>query len=66
MKAIELRLKSLEELKKELLELLREYFNLRMQKVNEQLSRHTQLGRVRRDIARVKTVLKEKKVALHG
>ena len=66
MKAIELRLKNFEELKKERLELLREYFNLRMQKVNEQLSRHTQLGRVRRDIARVKTVLKEKKVALHG
>jgi large subunit ribosomal protein L29 len=66
MKAIELRLKSFDELKKYLIELLREYFNLRMQKVNEQLSRHTQLGRVRRDIARVKTVLNEKKVALHG
>lgn len=66
MKAIELRLKSFDELKRDLIELLREYFNLRMQKVNEQLSRHTQLGRVRRDIARVKTVLKEKKVALHG
>jgi large subunit ribosomal protein L29 len=66
MKAIDLRLRSFEELKKDLVDLLREYFNLRMQKVNEQLSRHTQLSRVRRDIARVKTVLKEKKVALHG
>ena len=60
MKAIELRLKNIDELKKSLVDLLREYFNLRMQKVNEQLSRHTQLSRVRRDIARVKTVLKEK------
>jgi large subunit ribosomal protein L29 len=66
MKAIDLRLRSFEELKRDLVDLLREYFNLRMQKVNEQLSRHTQLGRVRRDIARVKTVLNEKKVALHG
>ncbi len=66
MKASELRVKSTEELYKELLDLLREHFNLRMQKVNEQLSRHTQLKSVRRDIARIKTILKEKKVALHG
>jgi large subunit ribosomal protein L29 len=48
-------------LKKELLELLREQFNLRMQKANDQLNRHTQLKKVRRDIARVKTILNEKK-----
>jgi len=66
MKAIDLRLRSFDELNRDMVDLLREHFNLRMQKVNEQLSRHTQLGRVRRDIARVKTVLNEKKVALHG
>ena len=61
MKAIELRNKSIDDLKKELLELLREQFNLRMQKANDQLNRHTQLKKVRRDIARVKTILNEKK-----
>ncbi|HAI68446.1 MAG TPA: 50S ribosomal protein L29 [Gammaproteobacteria bacterium] len=61
MKAIELRKKSIDDLKKELLELLREQFNLRMQKANDQLNRHTQLKKVRRDIARVKTILNEKK-----
>jgi large subunit ribosomal protein L29 len=61
MKAIELRNKSIDELKKEELELLREQFNLRMQKANDQLNRHTQLKKVRRDIARVKTILNEKK-----
>ncbi|RKZ90235.1 MAG: 50S ribosomal protein L29 [Candidatus Parabeggiatoa sp. nov. 3] len=53
--------KSIDDLKKELLELLREQFNLRMQKANDQLNRHTQLKKVRRDIARVKTILNEKK-----
>ncbi len=61
MKAIELRKKSIDDLKKEQLELLREQFNLRMQKANDQLNRHTQLKKVRRDIARVKTILNEKK-----
>lgn len=66
MKARELREKSIEELNEELLDLLREQFNLRMQKANDQLNRHTQLKNARRDIARVKTVLNEKKVAAHG
>jgi len=67
MKARELREKSVEELNKERLELLREHFNLRLQKANDQLNRHTQLKSVRRDIARVKTVLNEKRrMALHG
>ncbi|HEW97724.1 MAG TPA: 50S ribosomal protein L29 [Beggiatoa sp.] len=61
MKARELREKSVEDLNKELLELLREQFNLRMQKANDQLNRHTQLKSVRRDIARVKTVLNDKR-----
>jgi len=62
MKASELRDKKIEELNQELLDLLREQFNLRMQKANDQLNRHTQLKSVRHDIARVKTVLKEKRV----
>lgn len=61
MKAKDLREKNINELNKERLELLREQFNLRMQKANDQLNRHTQLKNVRRDIARVKTVLNEKK-----
>lgn len=66
MKARELREKSIAELNEELLDLLREQFNLRMQKANDQLNRHTQLKNTRRDIARVKTVLTEKKVVAHG
>lgn len=61
MKARELRDKDVKALNKELLDLLREQFKLRLQKANDQLSRHTQLKGVRRDIARVKTVLNEKK-----
>ncbi len=66
MKARELREKSIDDLNKEVLELLREHFNLRLQKANDQLNRHTQLKNVRRDIARLKTVLNEKRrAALH-
>jgi large subunit ribosomal protein L29 len=60
MKARELREKRIDELNQELLDLLREQFNLRMQKANDQLNRHTQIKSVRHAIARVKTVLKEK------
>ena len=60
MKAIELREKSAEDLNKQLLELLREQFNLRMQNSTGQLGQHHLLKVVRRDIARVKTVLTEK------
>jgi large subunit ribosomal protein L29 len=60
MEARELREKSVAELQKELLSLLREQFTLRMQKGNGQLNRHTQIKAVRRNIARVKTVLTEK------
>ncbi len=63
MKAKELRAKPVDELNQQLLELLREQFNLRMQKAHEQLSRHTQLKSIRRDIARVQTILNEKRLA---
>ena len=56
----ELRAKSDDDLRKELHELNREAFNLRMQKGTGQLSRPSQVGAVRRDIARVKTILSER------
>ncbi len=60
MKAAELRAKSVEDLKGELTELLRAQFSLRMQLATQQLSKVDQIGKVRRDIARVRTVLAEK------
>lgn len=60
MKAAELRDKSQEDLNKELLELMREQFNLRMQRGSGQLSRPSDVKRVRREIARIKTILTEK------
>ncbi len=63
MKASDLRDKTEEELDKELLELNREAFNLRMQKGTGQLSRPSQVKAVRRDIARVKTILNQRKQA---
>ena len=59
MKAVELRQKKSEELDALLLELLREQFNLRMQKGTGQLSKPSEVKRVRRTIARVKTVIAE-------
>jgi large subunit ribosomal protein L29 len=60
MNAKELRDKSADDLNKELVELMREQFNLRMQKGTGQLSRPHQMKEVRRNIARVKTILREK------
>ena len=57
MKAAELRKKNPEELNKELMDLLREQFNLRMQKGSGQLTRPSEIKRVRREIARIKTIL---------
>ena len=60
MKPSELRGKQAEELQKELEALLRAQFGLRMQVATQQLSNTSQLKKVRRDIARVRTILKEK------
>ncbi len=60
MKASELRDKSADELGQELQSLLRAQFNLRMQKATQQLSNTSQIRKVRRDIARVRTVLNQK------
>ena len=60
MKAAELKEKSVEELNAELLNLLREQFNLRMQHSTGQLEKTDQLKKVCRSIARVKTILTQK------
>jgi len=59
-KAIELRGKQETELRQELEELLKAQFSLRMQHATQQLSNNSQLRKVRRDIARVRTVIREK------
>jgi len=60
MKSSELRAKGGDELQKELHELLKAQFGLRMQHATQQLTNTSQIKKVRRDIARVRTVLKEK------
>ena len=61
MKARDLKAKGDDELRSELLEMRREAFNLQMQKGIGQLSRSSQIKSLRRDIARLKTVLTERK-----
>ncbi len=60
MKTAELRATSPNELQLELNSLLRAQFSLRMQKATQQLTNTSQLGKVRRDIARARTLLAEK------
>lgn len=60
MKAVDLRAKSVDELNAELIELRRAQFSLRMQVATQQLNKVDQLGKVRKDVARVKLVLAEK------
>ena len=61
MKASELRAKDVAALEKEISDLLKAHFGLRMQKATQQLTNHRQLGNTRRDVARVKTIIAEKK-----
>ena len=61
MKASELREKSLEELQQEVESLAKEHFNYRMQQSTGQLGQSHMLKEVKKDIARVKTVLNEKR-----
>lgn len=63
MQASSLREKSVSDLKSELVELRKEAFNLRMQKATDQLEKTHQIKEVRRNIARVNTVLTEKERA---
>lgn len=60
MKASELKDKSQADLDKELTELLKAQFSMRMQLATQQLTNTSQLGKVRKDIARVRTVMTEK------
>lgn len=60
MKASELRNKSIDELKSELLALLREQFNLRIQKGSGQPPKASLMKKVKLGIARIKTILNEK------
>ena len=66
MEAKELRAKSSQELLDELLKLRREQFALRMQRATGQAVKPDQFGKVRRNIARVKTVLREAQVKVAG
>mgnify|MGYP001613712514 CR=1 FL=1 len=63
MKASELRAKSPGELRQELHDLLKAQFSLRMQVATQQLTNTSQIGKVRKDIARIKTIQREKAVA---
>ncbi len=63
MKASELRAKDVAALEKEIGDLLKAHFGLRMQKATQALANNSQLGKTRRDIARAKTILNEKKRA---
>ena len=60
MKTKELQAKDLGGLNQELSELLKSHFKLRMQKATQQLQNTSQLGKVKRDIARVKTFITQK------
>lgn len=59
MKAAELRDKTADQLKDEILKLKKEQFNMRFQKATGQLENTAQVGKVRRTIARMKTILNE-------
>ena len=61
MKASELKAKPQAELEQELTSLLKAQFSLRMQKATQQLTNTSQLGKVRRDIARLKTIARQKR-----
>ena len=61
MNTTELRTKDIAALEKEVADLLKAHFGLRMQRATQQLTNHTQLGNTRRDVARVKTIIAEKK-----
>lgn len=62
MKPAEIRALETPELKKKLDEAYRELFNLRFQTATRQLAKTSELGRVRRDIARMNTILREREV----
>ena len=64
MKAADVKAKSDDELKEELIDLRKEAFNLRFQTASGQLENTARVRLVRRDIARIKTVLHQRGIAL--
>ena len=60
MNASEMRTKNVEELNQELVSLLKARFGLKMQLSTQQSNKTSELGKLRRDIARVKTLIREK------
>ncbi len=63
MKAVDVRAMTEDQLGDELLKLKKEQFNLRFQKATGQLEKSSRVREVRRDIARIKTIMAEKKAA---
>jgi large subunit ribosomal protein L29 len=63
MKASDVRSKTADELKDQLVDLKKEQFNLRFQRATQQLEKPARVKEVRRDIARIKTVLGQKNAA---
>ena len=66
MKAEDVRAKTQDELTDALLQLKKEQFNLRFQKASGQLENTTRIREVRRDIARIKTIMTERRAASAG
>jgi large subunit ribosomal protein L29 len=63
MKASDVRAKTADELKEQLVDLKKEQFNLRFQRATQQLEKPARIREVRRDIARIKTILGQKNAA---
>lgn len=63
MKASDVRSKTADELKDQLVDLKKEQFNLRFQRATQQLEKPARVKQVRRDIARIKTILGQKNAA---
>jgi large subunit ribosomal protein L29 len=63
MKASDVRAKTADELKDQLVDLKKEQFNLRFQRATQQLEKPARVKEVRREIARIKTILTEKNAA---
>ncbi len=66
MKVDELRKMSISELNTELISLLKVQFGLRMQKATQQLTNSQQISKVKKDVARIKTIISEKLNGQHG
>ena len=66
MKATDVRVKTLDELRSELEGLKKEQFNLRFQRATGQLENTARVRQVRRDIARIQTIMREKRVSANA